>query len=142
MIKNWKQFNESLEGFEGNSEDQKDMDEVLNWVALNIPSEQIPNLIDDLEMPVEESLNEGFLSDLKDKLVKWFDKKIFDYVVNKKKKFYTELIGKLSIFNLTDLSDIEENFRNFKLHSIYLGIWQMAQKTWPKRVNSWERMPL
>lgn len=119
MIKSWKQFNESLN--ESNGSDQEEMDEVLNWVALNIPSEQIPNLIDDLEMPVEESLNEGFLSDLKDKLVKWFDKKIFDYVVNKKKKFYTDLIGKLQIFNLKDLSDIEENFRNFNLHSIYLA---------------------
>ena len=120
MIKSWKQFNESYDG-DNQDNDEKDMDEVLGYVASNIPSEEIPALIAALETPVDESLNEGFFSDLKDKLVKWFDEKIMNYIVNKKKDFYSDLIGKLEIFNLTDLSDIDENFRNFKLNSIYLA---------------------
>jgi hypothetical protein len=124
MIKNWKQFYESYKDedqTQDQTQDQVDMDNVLNWVASNIPSDEIPFLINDLETPVKESLNENFITDIKNKLIKWFDKKIFDYIVNKKKDFYTELIGKLQIFDLTSLDDIEENFRNFKLHSIYLA---------------------
>ena len=119
MIKSWKQFNESYDG-DNQDNDEKDMDEVLGYVASNIPSDEIPALIAALETPVDESLNESFFSDLKDKLVKWFDVKIMNYIVNKKKDFYSDLIGKLEIFNLTDLSDIDENFRDFKLNSIYL----------------------
>ena len=115
MIKSWEQFNESYDG-DNQDNDEKDMDEVLGYVASNIPSDEIPALIAALETPVDESLNESFFSDLKDKLVKWFDVKIMDYIVNKKKDFYSDLIGKLEIFNLTDLSDIDENFRDFKLN--------------------------
>ena len=120
MIKSWEQFNESYDG-DNQDNDEKDMDEVLGYVASNIPSDEIPALIAALETPVDESLNESFFSDLKDKLVKWFDVKIMNYIVNKKKDFYSDLIGKLEIFNLTDLSDIDENFRDFKLNSIYLA---------------------
>jgi hypothetical protein len=116
MIKNWKQFNESFE-----QDDQKDLDQVLNWVALNIPSSEIPELIKDLTPVLESTLNEGFFSDLKDKLVKWFDEKIMNYIVGKKARFYTDLVGKLDLFNLTDLSDIDKHYRNFKLDSIYLA---------------------
>ena len=115
MIKNWQQFNES------NNDDNKIIDIILNWVAQNISSADIPNLISDISPLQESKLNENFLSDIKDKLSKWFDTKIFNYIVNKKKDFYMNLIGKLDIFDLTTLDDIEKNFRNFELNSIYLA---------------------
>ena len=121
MIKNWKQFNEDNSYSNEFDQDSRDMDEILKYVSSNISSDEIPSLIKDIDTVTNESMNEGFFGDLKDKLIKWFDEKMFNYVVNKKKSFYTELVGKLQLFNLTDLSDIKDNFRNFKLDSIYLA---------------------
>lgn len=117
MIKNWKQFNESYV----EPQDQKDLEAILNYIAQNISSSEIPALKKDLKPLLTESLNEGFFSDMKDKLIKWFDEKIMNYIVNKKKRFYTELIGKLDLFDLTTLDDIKKNFRAFELNSIYLA---------------------
>lgn len=114
MIKNWAQFNES------SSSEESDLDKVLNWIALNIPSSEIPLLKQDL-LPLRESVNESIFSDIRKRLSKWFDEKIFNYIVNKKKSFYTELVGKLDLFDLTSLDDINKNFRGFKLDSIYLA---------------------
>jgi hypothetical protein len=111
MIQNWQQFNESYE----DSKDQKDLEAILNYIAKNIPSSEISNLKKDLTpLLTTESLNEGFFSDIKDRLIKWFDEKIMNYIVNKKKRFYTELIGKLDLFDLTTLDDIKKNFRAFE----------------------------
>lgn len=115
MIKNWKQFNESY------SSGDKDLDLVLNWVANNISSKDIPALIAELTPLTESVLNENIFKKAYDRLVKWFDEKILNYIVNKKAKFYTELVGKLDLFDLTSLTDIEENFPAFKLDSIYLA---------------------
>ena len=98
MIKNWQQFNESYD-----NQEQKDLEAILNYIAQNISSKEIPALKKDLQPLLTESLNEGFFSDLKDRLIKWFDEKIMNYIVNKKKRFYTELIGKLDLFDLTTL---------------------------------------
>jgi hypothetical protein len=116
MIKNWKQFNESFQ-----DDDSTDLDKVLNYIAKNIPSSDIPQLKMDL-LPLQESVvNEGLFKNIKDRLIKWFDEKIMNYLVNKKKHFYVDLIGKLDLFDLTSLDDIENNFRGFKLDSIYLA---------------------
>ena len=104
MIKNWQQFNESYD-----NQEQKDLEAILNYIALNISSKEIPALKKDLSPLLTESLNEGFFSDIKDRLIKWFDEKIMNYIVNKKKRFYTELIGKLDLFDLTTLDDIKKN---------------------------------
>ena len=114
MIQNWKQFNES-------NKESSVMDTILNWIAQNISSSDIPQLIIDMSPLQESKLNENLFSDIKDKLSNWFDEKIFNYIVNKKKDFYMELIGKINIFDLTTLSDIDKNFRAFKLDSIYLA---------------------
>jgi hypothetical protein len=116
-IKRWSEFNESL----SSEFEQNDLDKVLNYIALNIPSSEIPKLKNEL-LPLEESVvNEGIFSNLRDRLSKWFDEKIMNYVVNKKKEFYVDLIGKLDLFDLTNLQDIKDNFRGFKLDSIYLA---------------------
>ena len=118
MVKTWQQFNESYE----DSKDQKDLEAILNYIAQNIPSSEISNLKKDLTpLLTTESLNEGLFSAIKDRLIKWFDEKIMNYMVNKKKRFYTELIGKLDLFDLTTLNDIKDNFRSFELNSLYLA---------------------
>lgn len=114
MIKSWSQFNESF------YDDGNDLDKVLNYIASNIPSSEIPLLKMEL-VPLKESLNESVFSDLRGKLIRWFDEKILNYIVNKKKDFYANLIGKLDLFDLTSLSDIKKNFNDFKLDSIYLA---------------------
>ena len=115
MIKSWSQFNESFDN------NDNDLDKILNYIASNIPSSEIPELKRNL-MPLKESvLNEGFFGDIKGKLIKWFDERIMNYIVNKKKDFYVDLIGKLDLFDLTSIDDIKKNFNGFKLDSIYLA---------------------
>jgi hypothetical protein len=115
-IRKYKDFlNESAE------QQQSDMDMILNYIAKNIPSSEIPQLKMAM-MPLKEGvLNENIFTNIKNKLSKWFDEAIFKYIVNKKKDFYTDLVGKLDLFDLTSLDDIERNFRAFKLDSIYLA---------------------
>lgn len=126
MIKNWKQFNEALDNNDNNdngNNSDNDIDIILKWVAENIESKDIPKLKKDLLILTNESknINEGMFKNILNKLSKWFDEKILGYVVDRKAKFYTELIGKLELFDLTTLNDIEDNFNNFKLDSIYLA---------------------
>jgi hypothetical protein len=116
MIKNWKQFNESNENL-----NSSDLEKILDWVAENIPSSEIPMIKKDLKPLTESKVNEGVFQDIKDRLSKWFDEKILNYIVNQKKSFYLDLIGKLDLFDLTTLDDVKKHFRNFKLDSIYLA---------------------
>ena len=148
MVKTWQQFNESYE----DSKDQKDLEAILNYIAQNIPSSEISNLKKDLTpLLTTESLNEGLFSVIKDRLIKWFDEKIMNYMVNKKKRFYTELIGKLDLFDLTTLNDIKDNFRSFELNSLYLagGMdkakdvgagWRSQVEYEFEVVNKWKRL--
>lgn len=117
MIKNWKQFNESYD------EKSNDLDKLLTWIFNNIPSEDIPNLKNDIFVLTNESklINENVFKNMVGKLSRWFDNKILGYIVDKKSDFYTELIGKLDLFDLTNLDDIKKNFNGFKLDSIYLA---------------------
>jgi hypothetical protein len=58
------------------------------------------------------------ISNIKLSLQKKFDDKIWNYIINRKKSFYEELIGKLNIFDLTTLDDVK-GFK--KIESIYLA---------------------
>lgn len=121
-IKKWSEFNESIIR---NREvrwplSDPDLDKILNYVAKNIPSSEISKLKMEL-LPLEESVNENMFINIKNRLSRWFDEKILDYIVNKKKDFYVNLIGKLDLFDLTTLEDIKQNFKAFKLDSIYLA---------------------
>lgn len=116
-IKNYKTFvNESL----SNSND--DISKILDYVFNNISSSDIPNIKRELSLFENESINENIFTDLKNKLVKWFDDKMMLYFINKKKSFYTELIGKLDLFDLTTLEDVVEAYPKFNTcESLYLA---------------------
>lgn len=115
-IKKYKEFS-----INENVDNKSDLDIILNYVAKNIPSSEIPKLKLDIIPLTESYLNEGILGNVKDKLVRWFDDKIFKYIINKKKDFYLDLIGKLDLFDLTTLDDVYRNFPDFDLNSIYLA---------------------
>ena len=65
-----------------------------------------------------ESINEGVIDNIKFKLKRKFDDVIWKYLINRKKDFYMNLIGKLNLFDLTSFDDVK-GFR--KLESIYLA---------------------
>lgn len=118
IIKKWSEFNESSNEYNNDYE----LDYVLNWIFNNIDSKDIPSLKRDINSIIQiTNINESFLTDIRDKLSKWFDYKIFNYIVNKKSKFYTKLNNKLNFLDLTTLEDVEKYYRSFKLDSIYLA---------------------
>lgn len=112
----WQEFNESYAY-------SNDIDKIMSWVFNNISFSDIPDLIHDIESGSisESKFNENIFLDAKDRLSKWFDRKILNYLVNKKSKFYVDLVGKLNIFNISTLQDVAENYRPFNLYSIYLA---------------------
>src|SRR6056297_759316 len=96
-LKKFNQFvNENLSSVD-------DLSVIMNHVHENIPSKDIPLLLKEIENLKEtnESLKEGFFSDIKDKLVRWFDDRMMNRLVNKKKDFYSELCDKLKKYDLT-----------------------------------------
>lgn len=98
-----------------------DIDEILNWVFNNVDSKEIPELTKNINK-ISNSVNENIFKDIFYSLRRWFDEKMMDYFINKKKNFYTELIGKLSIFDLTTIDDVVKNYPGFDgLQSIYLA---------------------
>lgn len=72
-----------------------------------------------------ESLNESFITDivnnLKIKFKNIVDDRIWKYLINRKRDFYTNLIDKMNIFDLTTLDDIVKNYPGFKVESLYLA---------------------
>lgn len=67
---------------------------------------------------VNESINEGFIENLKNKIKRTFDDLIFKYLVNRKKEYYENVINSLDIFDLTSLKNIPGIN---KIESIYLA---------------------
>ena len=109
-----------------NIEAPKDIFNILDLLK-NTPTEDILELRDSLEEIAftEESLNENIVSDIIAKLRLKFrniiDDRIWTYLIDRKKKFYINLIEKLNIFDLTSLDDIFKNYKGFKLEAIYLA---------------------
>jgi len=89
--------------------------------------EDIVELRDSLGELIEnsESLKEGFVGDIIDKLKikfqKSIDQRIWKYLINRKKKFYVNLIDKMNIFDLTSLNDVFKNYPGFELGALYLA---------------------
>lgn len=103
-----------------------DVTKILD-LLLDTPTEDIIELRDSIEelSNKSESLKEGYVIDLIDKLKNKFqrtvDDKIWKYLVNRKRDFYVNLIDKMNIFDLTSLDDIFKNYPGFKLDSLYLA---------------------
>lgn len=124
LITNYGQFiNEST-----NEEMFKDIIKIIEFVE-KLPTEEILELRDAIQQigtsATKENLNENFLSDMFDKLRirfrKSVDDRIWKYLINRKQKFYTALVDKLNIFDLTTLDDVFKNHPSFNLEAIYLA---------------------
>lgn len=123
IITNYGQFiNENINDNLG----QEEISDILDLLK-DTPTEDIIELRDSLEELSEtnEKLNEGFISDIINKLKIKFrqtiDDQIWKYLINRKRDFYVELIEKLNIFDLTSLEDVFRNHPGFKLDALYLA---------------------
>jgi len=121
IITNYGQFlNENF----GDSD--MDIAKILNLLK-KTPTKDILNLRDALKevSTSSESLNENFITDtidkLKYKIGRYVDDKIWSYLINRKKKFYVNLVDKLNMFDLTTLGDVFQNHPGLKLDSLYLA---------------------
>lgn len=120
-IKNYGQFlNENIES-------NSNFNDIMDIIS-TLSTDEILNFRDELKeiTPLlKENINEGKIQDylitLKSKFRKWFNDRLFNYLINKKKDFYTKLLDKLNIFDLTNLDDVHKSFPAFKLNSIYLA---------------------
>lgn len=104
----------------------KDLIAILDLLK-NTPTEKILELRDSLKVlsMKSEKVNENFITDFIDKLKikfqKILDDKIWSYLINRKKDFYLNLVDKLNIFDLTNLSDVFKNHPGFDFGSLYLA---------------------
>ena len=109
-----------------NTNFDRDMFSILN-LLMNVSTEKILELRDSIkELSIKnEKLNENIISDFIDniklKLGKYIDNKIWTYLINKKKDFYLNLVDKLNIFDLMSLDDVFENHPGFKIEAIYMA---------------------
>jgi len=109
-----------------NTNFDRDMFSILN-LLMNVSTEKILELRDSIkELSIKnEKLNENIISDFIDniklKLGKYIDNKIWTYLINRKKDFYLNLVDKLNIFDLMSLDDVFENHPGFKIEAIYMA---------------------
>ena len=120
LITKYEQFiNENVEA-------PDDVVEILS-LLISTPTDDILELRDSLGELAEktESLKEGFLGDIIDKLKikfqKTLDDRIWKYLINRKRKFYLNLAEKLNMFDLTSLDDVIKYYPGFKVDSLYLA---------------------
>lgn len=119
IITNYGQFiNENVQSI------PNDMFEILDLLK-DTSSENILKLRDSLKelSTNSESLKEGFVGDLIDRLKmkfqKTIDDRIWKYLINRKRDFYVNLIDKMNIFDLTSLDDVFKNYPAFKIEALY-----------------------
>lgn len=120
-MKNYNQFIK-----ESNQNYDIDIIEILN-ILKDADMNDILDLRDSLEdiSYKNENLNENIITDLinniKIKFRKKLDNRIWNYLIDRKRDFYTKLIDKLNIFDLTSLDDVFKNYPGLKLDSLYLA---------------------
>jgi len=107
-----------------NESNINEFDTFLNHV-MSLDNSEIMELKDELENMIKnENINESvssFLNNMKSKFNKWFDDKLFNFLINRKKSFYAELVDKLNLFDMTSLDDVVSVFPGMKLKSLYLA---------------------
>jgi len=117
-MKNIKKYVEFLNE---NIEDDSGMNYFLSeLIKLNRSSKDIINFRDELK---KLELNENLLNEnLLNSLSNWLNDKLIKFLIKRKKNFYTKLIDKLSIFDLTTLDDTFEHYPTFtRIRSLYLA---------------------
>ena len=62
-----------------------------------------------------ESVNEGFIQNIKDKLHKWLTDRALKYLINNKARLLPKMLEGLTVLDPTDLSNID------KIEAMYLG---------------------
>tara|TARA_R110000772_G_scaffold20466_2_gene56755 strand:- start:64500 stop:65495 length:996 start_codon:yes stop_codon:yes gene_type:complete len=93
---------------------------------MELPTEEILTLKNDIQEEIEgenfigESIS-SFINKLKHRFSSWIDDKLFNFLINRKKSFYSELVDKLNLFDLTTLDDVKKAFPSMKMKSIYLA---------------------
>lgn len=106
--------------------DDKDIYQVLNLIK-SADTEDILKLRDSLQQLTmkSESVSESILpisfENIMAKLKRSFDDRLWKYLINRKKKFYTNLADKLNIFDLTTLEDVFKAHPGLKLDALYLA---------------------
>ena len=120
IIKNFGKFlNENINK-------DNDIINILNLLMIS-PTKDILKLRDSLKelSTKSESLNENIISDfineISNKLKKSFDDRLWKYLINRKKIFYTNLADKLNLFDLTSLDDVFKAHPGFKIDGLYLA---------------------
>jgi len=107
-------------------DDTTDIITVLN-ILKNAETDDILELRDSLKKlsSKSESLNENFISDmidnLRNKLKRAFDDRLWKYLIGRKRDFYLNLSDKLNLFDLTSLDDVFEFHPGLKLNGLYLA---------------------
>jgi hypothetical protein len=123
-MKNLRKYQDFLLENNINESNFNEFEMFLNQV-MSLKTNEIMELRDDIETMIQtEDLNESissFLTGLKTKFNSWFDDKLFKFLINRKKTFYTELVDKLNLFDLTNLDDVADVFPGFKINSMYLA---------------------
>jgi hypothetical protein len=120
MIKTYLQF------INENNQEPVEFGEILA-ALVKLPTSEIMDFRNEVSKiaSTNESLNENFLSDavsnLKHKFRRWFTDKLMNYLIGRKRDYYSKLVDKLSIFDLTDMSDVHKAYPSYKLTSMYLA---------------------
>lgn len=119
IIKNYENFINESKGID-------DVSLFLNGL-LDIPSDVILNFRDELKKSIssnESMTNEGIsdiISSLKTKFKNYINDRLFNYLINRKKDWYMNLLDKLNLFDLTSFDDVVKFYPGFKLNSLYFA---------------------
>lgn len=123
-MKNLKTYNQFLIENNINDDNSKEFEYFMDKV-MELSNEEIIELKSDIEeISEDDSVNEGisdFVGKLKHRFSSWLDDKLFKFLINRKKSFYTEIADKLDIFDMTTLDDVVKHFPNLKIKSMYLA---------------------
>ena len=140
MIKGYNEFINEEFVFDNS---KNDVDKFLsNLVENDVPSEEIMEFKHDLDkiLSINESIKDEF-NDIKFKYGKWLNDRLFNWLIERKRKFYVNLAEKLDMFDMTTLDDVYKHFPGFKINSMYLagGMDEAADtgKGWRLRLE-WE----
>lgn len=120
IIKRYNQF------INENNSSSDDFSEILS-AMIKLPTSEIMDFRNEIKKIAvsNESVNENFIADaidnIKNKFRRWFTDKLMNYLIGRKKDYYSKLVDKLAIFDLTTIEDVHQFYPSFKMGSMYLA---------------------